>query len=131
MARPPTTRKVSKRLKGMVFKPRAIPMQELDCLPLELDGLEALRLADFEGLYQTEAAERMGVSRATFARILAAARRAVAEALVRGKALEIGGGKVKRRGQHALRCPIHGQRERRGRTCKCARPRRRPKRKQP
>lgn len=56
---------------------------------LTLPELEALRLADLEGLYQEEAARRMGVSRATFGRILEGARRKVAEALVTGKGLEV------------------------------------------
>jgi len=60
-----------------------------------LDELEALRLADLEGLYQEQAAEKMGVSRPTFARILESARKKVAEALVKGKGLVIGGGPVK------------------------------------
>lgn len=63
---------------------------------LLLDELEALRLTDLEGLYQEEAARRMGVSRATFARILVSARMKVAEALIRGKIIHIGGGVVVR-----------------------------------
>lgn len=54
---------------------------------LDLDELEALRLADLLGLYQEQAAEKMGVSRATFGRILESAHRKVAGALVEGKVL--------------------------------------------
>jgi predicted DNA-binding protein (UPF0251 family) len=54
---------------------------------ISLDELESLRLADLEGLYQQQAATLMGVSRATFGRILGAAHRKVAEALVFGHAL--------------------------------------------
>ncbi|MBC7218059.1 MAG: DUF134 domain-containing protein [Candidatus Caldatribacterium sp.] len=61
---------------------------------LTLDELEAIRLSDLEGLYQEEAAQRMGISRPTFGRILEAARRKVAEALVLGKTLRIEGGPV-------------------------------------
>ena len=50
-----------------------------------VDELEAIRLADIEGLYQDAAAERMGVSRQTYARILNRARTAVARSLVRGR----------------------------------------------
>ena len=71
-------------------------MRGLERVSMTLDGLEAIRLADLEGLYQEDAAVRMGISRATFARVLAEAHRAVAEALVRGKALDIGGGPVDR-----------------------------------
>lgn len=61
---------------------------------MTLDEYEALRLADLEGLYQEQAAERMGVSRPTFGRILSSAHRKVAEALVGGKTLRIDGGQV-------------------------------------
>jgi len=65
-----------------------------DIITLNLDELEAIRLADLEGLYQEQAAEKMSVSRPTFARILESARKKVAEALVQGKGLVIGGGPV-------------------------------------
>jgi len=76
------------------FKPRGIPLRLLDEVVLPLDGFEALRLADYEGLSQEEGAERMGVSRATFGRIVKAARRVVVDALLHGKALRIEGGEV-------------------------------------
>lgn len=56
---------------------------------LSLDELETIRLADHEGLYHEQAAERMNISRPTFGRILGEARRKVAEALIDGKALRI------------------------------------------
>ena len=62
----------------------------LDEVVLTLDELEALRLADLEGLYHDRAAERMGISRTTFGRILSEARKKVADALVGGKVLGIG-----------------------------------------
>ena len=119
MARPISTRQIPRGLRGRSFKPQGIPAARLEHLPLTLDGLEALRLADLEGLYQEEAARRMGVSRATFARVLTAARKTVADALVHGKAVEIGGGVVDRRAQGEWPCPVHGGRQRRGRGCRC------------
>jgi len=71
------------------FKPRGVPMAELEQVILELDEVEALRLADLEGRYQEDAAKTMGVSRQTFGRIVEMARRKVAEALLHGKALVI------------------------------------------
>jgi predicted Fe-Mo cluster-binding NifX family protein/predicted DNA-binding protein (UPF0251 family) len=59
---------------------------------LPLEGYEAIRLADYEGLKHTQAAERMKVSRQTYGRILARARRRVADVLVNGHALCIDGG---------------------------------------
>jgi predicted DNA-binding protein (UPF0251 family) len=71
------------------FKPRGIPMLQLEEVALSLDELEALRLADLEGLYQEVAAAQMGISRQTFGAIVQRARRKVAEALLHGKALRI------------------------------------------
>ena len=61
---------------------------------LGMDELEALRLADLEGLYHQEAARRMGISRATFGRILASARRKLALALIEQQVLAVGEGPV-------------------------------------
>ncbi len=119
MARPLSIRQVGRGLRGGTFKPQGIAAAGLERLNLTLDGLEALRLADLEGLYQEEAARRMGVSRATFARVLTAARKTVAEALVHGKAVEIGGGKIDHQSQGRWPCPVHGGRRRRGRGCHC------------
>jgi predicted DNA-binding protein (UPF0251 family) len=121
MARPVTARRIPGELEERFFKPQAVPMHELETVHLTLDGLEALRLADLEGLYQEEAARRMGVSRATFARVLAAARQVVADALVNGKAVEIRGGPVNRQAGRNWPCPVHGGRRRRGRGCRCRR----------
>lgn len=63
-----------------------------DTITLCVDELESIRLIDFEGLEQNEAALRMEVSRGTFQRILYEARKKVAEALVQGKSIIIEGG---------------------------------------
>jgi predicted transcriptional regulator len=56
---------------------------------LRADEFEALRLMDYEGLYQEECAQRMGISRPTVSRMVAEARRKVADVLVHGKRLLI------------------------------------------
>lgn len=89
MPRPRSPRTVRCLPHARVFKPRGIPTRDLEWVSLGLDELEAIRLADHEGLYHEQAAEAMGVSRTTFARILAGARRKVAGALLDGKALAI------------------------------------------
>jgi uncharacterized protein len=121
MARPTTKKKIPHELAERVFKPRAVPTTELEEVVLTLDGLEALRLADLEGLYQEAAAERMEVSRATYARVLSAARKVAADALVNGKAIRIEGGEVERRARGSWPCPVHGGDRRRGRGCRCPR----------
>jgi len=119
MPRPPNIKKVPKGLANQVLRPAAAPGSRLESRELPLDGLEALRLADLEGLYHQEAARRMGVSRATFGRVLASARRTLVDALVNGKSVEIGGGAVEQRPHSDWPCPVHSGR-RKGRTCACA-----------
>jgi len=120
MPRPIQSRSVAEDLEERIFKPQAVPSADLETVTLTLDGLEALRLTDLEGLYQEAAAERMGVSRATFARVLQRARQTVSEALIMGKRLSITGGEISRkRGQGELPCPVHGAGRRRGRGCRC------------
>lgn len=58
-------------------------------MSLRPDELEALRLADLEGLYQEACAQRMGISRTTLSRTLAEARRKVTDALINGKRLVV------------------------------------------
>lgn len=89
MVRPTKCRMIGVSPTATYFKPRGISMFMLEEVSLELDELEALRLADFEGLYQADAAERMGISRQTFANIVERARHKVADALIHGKALKI------------------------------------------
>jgi predicted DNA-binding protein (UPF0251 family) len=72
---------------GRAFKPTGVPMLELEQIPLFLDELEAFRLCDMDGLTQEEAGVKMGVSRGTVQRILAAARLKAAMALSQGKAI--------------------------------------------
>lgn len=73
-----------------VFKPRSIPLPELDVLYLREDELEALRLCDLEGFDQTGAGERMGVSRGTVQRLLKSGRSTLVRTLVENSALVIG-----------------------------------------
>ena len=95
MPRPVNCRQVDRLPASTYFKPRGVPKSSLTVQVLTLDELEALRLADMEGLYHSAAAQNMGVSRQTFGRIIDNAHRKVAQALVQGQALEIKGGEVK------------------------------------
>lgn len=94
MPRPHCCRRVAEAPLVRGFKPTGIPWRRLEVLVLGLDELEALRLADLQGLYQDAAAESMGISRTTFSRLIASARHKVAQALIVGKALHIEGGVV-------------------------------------
>lgn len=77
---------------NVVFKPAGIPLRDLEQAQLDHDEMEAMYLCDYEGLTQEEAGLRMGVSRGTVQRLLAAARKKVIEALVKGKAISVEAG---------------------------------------
>ena len=87
VGRPTQCRSVQDLPKVTCFKPDGVPRNMLQSIVLTVDELEAIRLADKEGLYQADAALRMQVSRPTFGRILEAAHKKVAEAIVDGKQL--------------------------------------------
>jgi predicted DNA-binding protein (UPF0251 family) len=86
------------------YKPRGIPLSMLEEVVLTVDEFEAIRLADLEGLYQEQAAEKMGVSRQTFGRIIDSGHKKVAEALVKGKALKIEGGEFEMAAVRRFKC---------------------------
>jgi predicted DNA-binding protein (UPF0251 family) len=86
------------------FKPRGIPLSMLEEVILSVDEFEAVRLADLDGLYQEQAAEKMNVSRQTFGRIIESAHKKVADALVRGKALKIEGGEFEMASMRKFKC---------------------------
>ena len=92
MPRPRKCRLIRGNPTVTLYKPQGIPAHDLKGVVLPLEGLEALRLADVEGLDQESAANQMGVSKPTFNRVLAEARQTVARALVQGWAIRIEGG---------------------------------------
>ena len=87
MPRPKKHRHCGCTIKGSIFKPTGTPLYELKQIRLQRDELEALRLCDLNGLVQEQAGSKMGVSRGTVQRLLASARRKVAQALVEGAAI--------------------------------------------
>ena len=92
MGRHPLCRRVSFMPSVTFFKPAGIPLRELEEVCLSVEELEAIRLKDIEDLEQEQCAEKMNISRPTFVRILDAARKKMAEALIKGKAIRIEGG---------------------------------------
>jgi len=71
------------------FPPGKVAGYRGDPIIMTRDELEALRLVDYEGLMQEEAARRMGVSRGTVWRCLDSARRKVAKMLVEGREITL------------------------------------------
>ncbi len=94
MPRPNKCRKVFSTPNTIYFKPAGIPKQDLEEVILSIDEYEAIRLADFEGLYQEKAAEQMNVSRQTFGNIVNSAHKKIADFLISGKSLQISGGTI-------------------------------------
>ena len=94
MPRPKKERKVHKPPIYTRFKPTGIAAKDLKDLTLSLDEYEAIRLADFYGMQQEEAAEEMEISRPTFTRLIEAARKKMADFLINGKVLNLDGGNI-------------------------------------
>ncbi|OGU17250.1 MAG: hypothetical protein A2X61_16890 [Ignavibacteria bacterium GWB2_35_12] len=92
MSRPRKCRFVERFPASTFFKPSGIMMRNLEKNIISHDELESLRLADLEAMFHEDAAMQMGISRATFGRIVEKARYIVADALINGKALVIEGG---------------------------------------
>jgi len=92
MPRPRKIRFVQGRPIVNAFLPSSVPPWGREEVFLPIEGLEAIKLNDFQGLDQETAARMMNVSRQTFGRILAEARAIIADALVMGKILRIEGG---------------------------------------
>ncbi len=85
MGRPPM-------LKG--FRPQVPGTEDFERIMLHFDEYEALKLCDYEGLNQLEAARQMHVSRPTFTRIYDSALKKIARAFVEYKEIHVGGGNV-------------------------------------
>jgi predicted DNA-binding protein (UPF0251 family) len=92
VSRPCKCRRVCFRPGVTYFKPAGIPLRFLEENCLTLEEIEAIRLRDLEHLEQIEGAKQMNISRPTFQRVLASARRKIADSLLFGKALRIEGG---------------------------------------
>ena len=89
MPRPKIPRCVRFKPDVYYFKPRGIPLRELEEVVLWPDELEALKLYEIDGLNQINASEKMSISQPTFARLLGSAHKKIAEAIISGKAIRI------------------------------------------
>lgn len=89
MPRPRKKRRVCCNPSSYYFKPRGIPLVELEEVILDVDELESLRLADLLAYSQEEGAKEMHISRATFGRIVERARNKIVDGILNGKAIRI------------------------------------------
>ncbi len=92
MGRPEKIRRIKCRPACYYFKPRGISIADLDEIELAHDELEAIRLADLDGLFQEDAAAKMSISRPTFGRIINKAHQKIADAIINGKSIKIADG---------------------------------------
>ena len=94
MSRPKQCRKIVSPPLMLGFKPFGIVRLTSERVILRYDEYESVRLLDYEGLRQEDAAEKMNVSRPTLTRIYGNARKTIAKAFVEGKMIMIDGGNV-------------------------------------
>lgn len=92
MARPKRKRLILNPPSLGGFNPFGNDLPETNPIFLLYEEFEAIRLADYFGLTQSQAAEIMAVSRPTFSRIYDKARKTIATAFVEGKAILVDGG---------------------------------------
>ena len=104
MSRPFKCRHIGCEPGTKYFKPRGVPLVELQEVTLTVDEFEAVRLADLEGLYQEEAAKKMKISRQTFGNIVSSAHGKIADAIINGKAIKIEGGVYTKAGMRMFIC---------------------------
>ncbi len=82
-------RNIEKDHTSVCFKPCGGRGASLEKMVLGADEMEAIRLSDFEGLYQQECADQMGISRTTFSRLIESAHKKISDALLHNKAISI------------------------------------------
>jgi uncharacterized protein len=89
MVRPFARRRIRGRPNSSYFKPKGIPISQLEEINLSLDEFEAIRLIDFKELSQEEACKKMEISQPTLSRILKSARKKLSDSIINGKAINI------------------------------------------
>jgi len=102
MPRPQKWRRVCAAPRCTGFSPSQAH-DEADSVTMTVDEYETIRLIDWESLTQEQCAERMEVARTTVQAIYQSARKKLADCIVNGKALVIGGGEY-RLCEHGRRC---------------------------
>ena len=90
MARKPQCRRIGGYPDCWIFSPEE-SSKEMPVI-LNLDEYESIRLIDHENLTQEQCAQCMGVARTTVTAIYDSARKKLAQVLVEGRTLRIGGG---------------------------------------
>lgn len=89
MPRPIKCRRVDFVPVNSAFYPH---LENAEEVVLRIEEVEAMRLSNYEGMEQDACAESMRISRGTFQRLIYAARKKLADALINGKVIRIEGG---------------------------------------
>ena len=111
MPRPMKWRKVCCMPENSRYGPLDLAPDESVFINMTVDEYETVRLIDLEGFTQEECAVQMNIARTTVQGIYNEARKKIAESLVNGKVLLIGGGEYKL-------CDGAGRECGRGRCCR-------------
>ncbi|MBN2251778.1 MAG: DUF134 domain-containing protein [Candidatus Altiarchaeota archaeon] len=102
--RPKYLRRVEGEPMVNYFKPRGIPLKDLETVELEVEELEAIKLVHHDRVDREDAAKKMGISRRTMERELRSGLWKITEALLYGKAIEIRGGCYFSSGEPVYKC---------------------------
>lgn len=101
MSRPRKHRRVCSRPRCTSFRPCE---GGGETILMALDEYETIRLIDFEGLTQEQCAAQMEIARTTVQSIYTSARKKLAQCIVLGRPLQIGGGDVRFCEHHNTSC---------------------------
>lgn len=105
MPRPRKCRQVCCMPRCERFGPLDQEVHDPSWVLMSVDEYETIRLIDLVGMTQEECAARMQVARTTIQMIYNDARRKLAESLVEGRPLQIGGGNYVLCGDGGEACP--------------------------
>ncbi|XMB72774.1 DUF134 domain-containing protein [Mycoplasmatota bacterium WC30] len=94
MPRPAKPRSICEMPKYSVFGPKGVKMNKLNKIELRIDELESIKLIDYFGYTQEEAAAQMNVARTTVQRIYNTARQKIAASLIDGAVIIVEGGEI-------------------------------------
>lgn len=87
--RPRFRRRLGIQFNDTYFKPRGIPLRELNEVNITDEELETLRLRYIENTDQEQAAKMMGISQSQYQRDLTSVMQKITEALINGYAISI------------------------------------------
>ena len=87
--RPRFRRRLGIQFNNTYFKPRGIPLRELNEVNITDEELETLRLRYIENIDQEQAAKMMGISQSQYQRDLTSVMQKITEALINGYAISI------------------------------------------